>query len=162
MGHLPTDAFTAGTDENGSRLFVARANHNGGIHPCKFHEGHKYRAAQLSWGGGEHLKFEYEILRSNKGLYWKSMRIGQIHLSEDAVSTGEENGAPMYSVRGTVFGKMTIGKYSSQHKTAYFLYNGEEHEVKHRFVEVLCLNKNLLMMDLNVRRVMNRYSNTCE
>ena len=91
---------------------------------------------KLSWGEGKHLKYDYEILASDIGLYWKSMRVG--HLPGDAVSTGYENGAPLFSVRGKVSGKMSIGKYSSQHNTAYFPYNGKEHEVRHGDVEVLC------------------------
>ena len=135
-GQVPRDAFITGTQDTGSRLFVARAEHNGGMHPCKLHEGHNDRAAHLSWGGGEHLKYDYEILASDIGLYWKSMRVG--HLPGDAVSTGYENGAPLFTVRGKVSGKMSIGKYSSQHNTAYFPYNGKEHEVRHGDVEVLC------------------------
>ena len=135
-GQVPRDAFITGSHDSGSRLFVARAEHNGTTHPCKLHEGHNDRAAHLSWGGIEHLKYEYEVLGSDIGLYWKSMRVG--HLPRDAVSTGYEHGAPLYTVKGRVCGKTSIGKYSTQHHIAYFPYNGKEHEVKHGEVEVLC------------------------
>ena len=118
---------------------MARAEHHNGMHPCKLHEGHQDRGAHLSWGGEEHVKHSYEILASDIGLYWRSMRVG--HLPGDAVSTGYENGAPLFSVRGHVHGTTAIGKYSSQHNTAYFPYNGKEHEVRHGEVEILCFRQ---------------------
>ena len=136
-GQIPNDAFNTGSRDSGKRLFVARAEHQNGMHPCKLHEGH--RGAHLSWEGVELVKESYEILASKIGQYWRLMQVGQ--LPGDAVSTGYENGTPLFSVKGHVHGTEVIGKYSSQHKTAYFPYGGKEYKVRHGEVEILCFRQ---------------------
>ena len=141
-GHIPSDAFNTGAKDSGRRLFVARAEHKNGMHPGRYHEGHK--GAHLPYGGVEHVKHDYEILCSVSGLHWCPMHIG--FLPWNAVKTGYEStgygyNAPLYSVKGVVNRTEVIGKYNHEHKRAYFPYGTKEHTVIWGDIKILCYSK---------------------
>lgn len=49
-----------GREKDGTFLFVAQAEHKGGIHPGKTVDGAEH--CNISWGGKEHLEEEYRVL----------------------------------------------------------------------------------------------------
>ena len=66
-GGPPSGAVCGGEDQGGP-VYVARAHHQGGLTPGKFHA--KYKTAFISWGGQEHEKPRCEVL-VGRGLSWE-------------------------------------------------------------------------------------------
>lgn len=59
-GNVPQGAIVCGREANGTPLYAARANLNGGVHPGKVRP--SFGAANIPWGGGEHKVNPYEVL----------------------------------------------------------------------------------------------------
>jgi hypothetical protein len=125
-GRLPSGAVCGGEDQGGL-LYVARASHQGGVVPGKFHV--KYKTGYISWGGEEHEKSGCEVL-VGAGLRWEAAQDGAV--PQGAVPAGEDgDGAPLYVARAKVDGQDTIGKVNPRHqKHAHLPYGGKEHVVR--------------------------------
>ena len=124
-GGLPGGAVCGGGDQGG-RVYVARARHQGSLVPGKLHD--KYKKAYISWGGEELEKAACEVL-VGRGLRWEAAEGGRV--PPGAVRAGEaEGGAPLYVARAKVEGEFTIGKVNpGSQKHAHLPYGGQEHLV---------------------------------
>ena len=132
-GGFPEDGFHARSKEPQKRIFVARANYGGGVHPCKLREGQN--GAKISYGGKTVTASNYEVLVHSDGLIWKPISVGQSPVG--AVVTGNDDSLHnFYTVRSDISGKSFIGKYDG--KKAYFVVHGEEKEVLSGEMEILC------------------------
>ena len=73
QGTLPSNATKAGNEADGTALYVARAEYEGGHHPGKYRKG--WRAASISYGGRE--VWVPAILRLDRSTdRWKSRAVG--------------------------------------------------------------------------------------
>lgn len=61
---LPPNALYAGSDADGSQIFVGRSFFQGDQLPCKIIP--NKNAAYVSWDGGEHFVDSYEVNRNEK------------------------------------------------------------------------------------------------
>lgn len=59
-GQIPEDAVICGYEADGTPLFAARANYEGGLHPGKIRRGSG--GADIPWGGQEVRVNAYEVL----------------------------------------------------------------------------------------------------
>lgn len=59
-GIIPDGAICSGHEKDGTPLFVARAEHNGGLHPGKIRHG--FGAANIPYGGKEVKVTNYQVL----------------------------------------------------------------------------------------------------
>jgi len=62
-GQIPPNALVAGYEADGTALYVARAEHEGGQHPGKTSK--PLGAIHFGWGGKEETKSDYEVLCCN-------------------------------------------------------------------------------------------------
>lgn len=62
-GEIPANAMIGGYEEDGSPLYIARAEHEGGHHPGKVSRA--LGACHFGFGGKEVAKREYEVLCCN-------------------------------------------------------------------------------------------------
>ena len=73
-GHIPEHAFIAGY-ENGHPLYIARGNHEGGVHPGKVAS--HLHALHIGYAEEEVLIEEYEVLVANPqqicNLHWETI-----------------------------------------------------------------------------------------
>ena len=70
---------------------------------------------------------------------WKPIRNGD--LPYGAIAIACENGHPIFCVKHHLRGADVIGKYSSQYRTCYFPYGGNEIEISPNKCEVI-VNQN--------------------
>jgi len=123
-GELPPNAIDGGVDEFGNKLYVARANHEGGKIPGKYNT--RTRTAQIPWGGGEHEKLEYEILSGVMDyLAWAPSRHGSVPPLSIAGGISED-GETLYIGRISIHGLLTLGKIHQSHGVCYAPFNGQE------------------------------------
>lgn len=59
-GFVPPGAIVAGREQDGNKLYVCRANLNGGVHSGKVRKA--FRACNIGWGGKEMKINPYEVL----------------------------------------------------------------------------------------------------
>ena len=127
-GSHPEGAVRAGTDQGGVPIFVARARHQGCLIPGKLHPAHK--TVYVAWGGVEHAKKRYEVLKEGPRLSWKAAANG--HVPKNAVKGGHTaEGQPLYIIRAKVEGSDTVGKINLENKFGHVPFGGQEHIVKH-------------------------------
>ncbi len=118
-GQTPASAMQGGSESNGTPLFIARADFQGGKHPGKAQR--NANTCFISWGGEEHSVGNYEVY-TGKGRWAKV--IGSIHSS--AIKGGKDgDGSPLYIVRATINGTFHIGK-ARQSGNAWIPYAGKE------------------------------------
>ena len=134
-GWHPEEAVKAGTDR-WDPIFVARASHQGCLIPGKLHPSHE--TAYVPWGGGEHAKQRYEVLKGPWLSYsWRPAANGDV--PDNAVKGGETaDGQPLYVIRAKVGVHDAVGKLNPQNKFGHLPFGGKEHIVKH--YEVLVQN----------------------
>jgi len=122
-GEVPEGALVGGED-NGSPLYIARAEHEGGIIPGKFLAEHG--VAYIPWGGAENAKDAYEVLVvSPSAVTWVDASGEAVPAS--AIEGGKaEDGEILYVGRVTHEGALTVGKFQPSHAKVYISYGGEE------------------------------------
>lgn len=74
-GPFPEKMVRAGVDSDGSPIFAGRAFHEGDMIPAKVLP--SKNAAYVSWGGEEHAKDDFEVLRSGD-FVWEFASNGDI------------------------------------------------------------------------------------
>lgn len=102
-------AIRAGRDSDGCTIFVGRAFHEGDLLPAKVIP--DKQLAYVCYGGEEHPKAEFEVLRSGD-FVWEFATNGEIPLG--AVEIGRTaDGESLYCGRALYEGTQTPGKVSS-------------------------------------------------
>ncbi|XP_061401589.1 uncharacterized protein LOC133337374 [Musca vetustissima] len=127
--HQPLPEFTVigGHDSDHSTIYVGRAEHNGEMLAAKVIP--SKGCAYVAWGGKEHAKHNYELLRG-PGYSWVQCEYGQV--PANAVVTGHsDDGEPLYIGRGPHCGSLSIGKVHSSHGCLYIPYGGQEISLDH-------------------------------
>ncbi|XP_005189330.1 uncharacterized protein LOC101891949 [Musca domestica] len=134
--HSPLPEFTVvgGHDSDSSPVYVGRAEHNGEVLAAKVIP--SKGCAYVAWGGQEHVKYHYEVLRG-PGYSWVQAEHGQV--PANAVSPGlSGDGEPLYVGRGHHCGSLSVGKVHPSHGCLYIPYGGQEVAL-HRY-EILVRN----------------------
>ncbi|CAG8515696.1 7832_t:CDS:2 [Ambispora leptoticha] len=94
-GRIPIGAVTFGIDIGGEPLYVARAFHEGGLHPGK--AGIHLAGARISYGRKEFEKTQYEVLVLPSQFYEWYQCSSVYQIPKMAVKGGYENtGEPLY------------------------------------------------------------------
>jgi hypothetical protein len=105
-GTFPDSLVQAGTDDDGSVIFVGRANYNGEVIPAKVIP--TKQAAYVCQNGGEHLVDEVEVLR-NVTYVWRHSANGDVPAG--AMHVGQtSDGEPLFMGRAQHEGTLTPGK----------------------------------------------------
>ena len=113
-GFVPQDAVRAGTDADGSPLYLCSALYAGLGHPGKLHP--SFGGCNISYAGVEHTISSYLVFRPN----W--LGIGKY----DFPSGTDSNGAPLHVCRAYLNGNLYPGKTQETWKTCNFGLNGKE------------------------------------
>ncbi|XP_058835418.1 uncharacterized protein LOC131692407 [Topomyia yanbarensis] len=122
-GVQPAHAVQAGTDSDGSPIFVGRVNHYGSVLPAKVIP--IRRVAYTSSEGIEIFKANIEVL-CGLGFTWIPSERG--YVPKGAVSCGNSAfGEPVYIGRAHHDGSVTPGKIVPKHGCLYIPYAGYEH-----------------------------------
>ncbi|XP_058463843.1 uncharacterized protein LOC131438066 [Malaya genurostris] len=122
-GVPPATAVQAGTDTDGSPIFVGRATHYGTTLPAKVIP--IRRVAYVSYDGIEIFKPNVEVL-CGLGFTW--VPSGRGHIPKGAVLCGSmASGEPIYIGRAHHDGSVTPGKIIPKHGSVYIPYGGYEH-----------------------------------
>ncbi|KAJ3215819.1 hypothetical protein HDU67_010312 [Dinochytrium kinnereticum] len=147
-GEIPPDAFVAGSDLDGTLLYVARAPMvGGGIHVGKIGRG--FRTAQIPYDGKEKgVVGEYEVLCAIPGARWEKVKGRRSPFPEAAIPAGyEEDGRPLYVGRATVHmgwrSSLVPGKAAPHLFGVNVAFDGKEVNVGNAF-EVLVYDDRLL------------------
>ncbi|XP_059610669.1 natterin-3 isoform X2 [Phlebotomus argentipes] len=115
-------AVRAGRDADGSPIFVGRAFHEGDMIPAKVIPDKSI--AYVAYGGEEHPKEEYEVLRTGD-FVWEFAMNGEV--PEGAVEVGQTvDGEKLYMGRCIYNGTQTPGKLQASHGCLYIPFDGEE------------------------------------
>ncbi|KAG4068562.1 hypothetical protein HA402_004903 [Bradysia odoriphaga] len=129
---LPPNALYAGSDTDGSQIFVGRSFFQGDQLPCKIIP--NKNAAYVSYDGGEHFVDSYEVL-CGQGFQWLLSSDGNI--PDDAFVAGFcKGGEPLYVGRMHFQGSLTPGKIQRSHGCLYIPFGGVEQSFQSNF-EVL-------------------------
>ncbi|HEY9881491.1 MAG TPA: DUF3421 domain-containing protein [Leptolyngbyaceae cyanobacterium] len=104
-GQVPEGAVLGG-EGGGHKLYVCRANYQGGVHPGKTVENN----CNIGYGGQEILVPDYEVLvqPASVALQWRPSSNGQV--PETTVLGGQEPGRALYICRASYQGAMHPGK----------------------------------------------------
>ncbi|ODM93864.1 Natterin-4 [Orchesella cincta] len=142
-GDVPKDAIRAGLDA-GSKVYVARAHHEGAIIPGKLHKTHT--SVYIPYNMKEVPVENYEVLCGPPAcLSWVEGSGSDIPVN--AVQGGQEaDGETLYIGRVIHEGTVTVGKVHPSHGTCYVAYGGDELG----FADYEILVKNKLGQILNV------------
>uniref|UniRef100_A0A1L8DCM8 Uncharacterized protein n=1 Tax=Nyssomyia neivai TaxID=330878 RepID=A0A1L8DCM8_9DIPT len=122
-GTFPLEtAVRAGRDSDGSTIYVGRAFHEGDMLPAKVIPD-KF-VAFVAFGGEEHPKEDYEILRTGD-FVWEFAVNGEV--PPGAVEGGQTaDGEKLYIGRCLHNGTQTPGKVQPSHECLYIPFDGEE------------------------------------
>lgn len=132
-GPYPSNMVRGGVDADGTVIFIGRAFHEGDMVPAKVMP--DKNSAYISYGGEEHAKEDFEVLRSGD-FVWEFSTGGSI--PEGAVACGQTaDGEPLYVGRALHQGSQTPGKIQPSHGCLYIPFAGEEVSIAE--YEVLCL-----------------------
>lgn len=119
------DAVRAGRDADGTNIYVGRAFHEGDLLPAKVIP--DKAIAYVSYGGQEHPKSEFELLRFGN-FVWEFTSHGAV--PEGALEVGRTiDGEPLYAGRCLYEGTQTPGKVQASHGCLYIPYDGQEVKV---------------------------------
>ncbi|XP_053686612.1 uncharacterized protein LOC128736158 [Sabethes cyaneus] len=122
-GILPLNAVLAGTDSDGSPIYVGRVNHDGNVLPAKVIP--IRRVAYFSYNGIEISDPNIEVL-CGLNFTWIPSEKGL--LPKGAVLSGySSTGEPIYIGRAHHDGSLTPGKINPKHGCLYIAYGGREH-----------------------------------
>ena len=125
-GSLPPYANVAGHESDGTPLYVARAEYEGGHHPGKYRSG--WNAASISYGGREVWVPNYYVwtgrLSDGSPGQWVSIDAAA---SFDPVWCGAESDlTPLYAARAYHEGSLQLGKWRKDWTLASIPYGGQE------------------------------------
>jgi DM9 repeat len=125
QGTLPTNATKAGKEADGTALYVARVEYEGGHHPGKYREG--WRAASISYGGREVWVPEFYVwtglLTDGSPGQWVPIPAEGF----DPVWCGAEHDlTPLYAARVHHAGSLQLGKWRKGWTAASIPYGGQE------------------------------------
>lgn len=126
-GSIPSGSMVSGHEANGEKLYVCRANYEGGVHPGKVRSA--FGACNIGWGGKEVPVKEYETY-----VVWQKAEGGKVP-SSAIVAGKESNGEKLYICRGNYKGGVHSGKVRSAFKACNLSWGGQE--VKVNSYEVL-------------------------
>ncbi|ELR11179.1 uncharacterized protein ACA1_388690 [Acanthamoeba castellanii str. Neff] len=131
-GQIPPNALVAGYEADGTALYVARAEHEGGQHPGKTSK--PLGAIHFGWGGKEVTKSDYEVLCCNPRqlacVHWVKMERGQQMPEKAWIGGKERDGHGLCIARGKVHGGVHVGKAGNHLRDGMMVsYGGEEHTV---------------------------------
>lgn len=133
---LPQDALYAGSDSDGTQIFVGRSFFQGDQLPCKIIP--NKNAAYVSFDGGEHFVETYEVL-CGQGFEWVPSADGII--PEGAFEAGYcRSGEQLFVGRTHFQGSLTPGKIHRSHGCLYIPFGGREIKIESNY-EVLILVK---------------------
>ncbi|PXF45300.1 hypothetical protein BWQ96_04941 [Gracilariopsis chorda] len=124
-GAAPDDAVQGGTEKNGNKVFVARAEIGGELTPGKMVR--EAGGAFIPWGGKENSFFTYELLTNPKNieLRWEPGQMGSV--PDSSVIGGKtKSGEPEFVGRAEHEGIMVPGKMIKSHGGVLFPYGGKE------------------------------------
>jgi hypothetical protein len=129
-GKIPDGAQSNGFEADGTPLWTARANYQGGVHPGKVRPA--FGGANIPYGGNEVKVPDYEVLMERGN--WVPAAGGQVPTG--AVPAGKEaDGTVLYVARARYAGGLHQGKVRPAFKAANIPYGG--HEIKVHDYEVL-------------------------
>jgi hypothetical protein len=113
-GFVPPDAIHAGTDADGTPLYLCSAIYGGSSHPGKLHS--SFGGCNISFEGVEHTVSSYFVPRVD----WLGIP------NYDFPSGTDSNGAPLHVCRAYLNGNLYPGKTQKSWKTCNFGLNGKE------------------------------------
>ncbi|XP_017783296.1 PREDICTED: natterin-4-like [Nicrophorus vespilloides] len=130
---VPNNAVKGGMDQDGSTIFVGRAEHEGDYIPAKVIPDRN--EAYVAYGGEEHSKTEFDILCEQR-FRWEVHDGGDVPYG--AVEGGRTcDGEKLYIGRVHHEGSHTVGKVHPSHGCCYIPFGGEE--IKYEEYEILVL-----------------------
>ncbi|KAF5305390.1 hypothetical protein FQA39_LY09219 [Lamprigera yunnana] len=132
-GFTPANAVQAGTDSDGSKIYVGRSRFQNYFLPCKIVP--QRREAYVAHSCKEHKVTNFQYLCEQK-LQWVQSSNG--HVPAGAVPGGHTSGGEtLYLGRVHHCNAMTVGKVHPSHGCLYIPYGGNE--ISYKNYEVLVL-----------------------
>ncbi|XP_046997689.1 uncharacterized protein LOC124613120 [Schistocerca americana] len=123
LGYADEGAVAAGVDVDGWELYVCRSRHEGDLVPGRLAP--RDGCAYVPWGGGEHVKLEYEVLVVLGGEgRWVATRGGCVPI--EALEAGAAGSEPLFVGRACFDGLLVPGKVHPSHGVCYISYGGAE------------------------------------
>jgi hypothetical protein len=113
-GFVPQDAIRAGTDVDGTPLYICSAIYAGGSHPGKLHS--SFGGCNISYAGVEHTISSYLVFRPN----WLGIPKFDFRAGTDT------DGSPLHVCRAFFSGSLYPGKTRETWKTCNFGLAGKE------------------------------------
>jgi hypothetical protein len=141
-GEIPSNAVSFAEDIDGNQLYVARVQHENGLHPGK--AGRHLDNAIISYGGKEVFKNEYEVLVIPSQFYeWYPYSSVQ-EIPRMAVKGGfESDGKVLYVSRAVPLGACSVqlGKVGTHFSRACIPFDRKEHTVSE--FEIMAFSKGM-------------------
>jgi len=116
-GFVPQDAIRAGTDADGTPLYICSAFFAGGTHPGKLHS--SFGGCNISYGGAEHTVTDYFVLRPD----WLGIPTFDFPAGTDV------DGTPLHVCRAFFDGRLYPGKTRAAWTTCNIGLGGKEQAV---------------------------------
>lgn len=121
-GQVPEKAYKGGKEASGEKLYIARAEKDGGLHPGKVRDA--FGGCNIGYGGAEIMIPDYEVLVHFDGK-WVKASGGDV--PPNAVVGGHEgDGTPLYIGQVKYEGGKHIGKVRKEFGGCNFSWGGEE------------------------------------
>ncbi len=120
-GDVPSGSLISGHEANGEKLYVCRANYNGGVHPGKVRKA--FGACNIGWGGKEVAVKQYETY-----VIWQQATNGEVP-SSAIVGGHESDGTKLYICRANYKGGVHSGKVRSAFNACNLSWGGKEVKV---------------------------------
>jgi hypothetical protein len=117
-GFVPQDAIRAGTDVDGTPLYICSALFNNGRHPGKLHS--SFGGCNITYGGVEHTISDYIVLRPD----WLGIP------NFDFPAGTDTDGSTLHVCRGFLSGGLYPGKTRQTWTTCNFGLGGKEQTAK--------------------------------
>uniref|UniRef100_A0A336MXE7 CSON006343 protein n=1 Tax=Culicoides sonorensis TaxID=179676 RepID=A0A336MXE7_CULSO len=124
---VPEKSVQAGTDHDGSKIYVGRAQHAGSWLVAKVIP--RINKAYVGYDRAEILVTNYEVLVGDKYSWVKDENGNVPENAFIAGTTGSGNGEPLYVGRGHYERSLTPGKIHKSHGCLYIPFGGTEHEI---------------------------------
>jgi hypothetical protein len=123
-GYAPPDAIRAGTDNDGTDLYLCSAAFAGGHHPGKLKS--TFKACDVSWGGIEHLVPTYDVLVPK----WTTFPLAPPEFATFDFPAGVDvDGKPLHVCRAYFGGGLHPGKTKVGWTTCNIGWGGKEEQV---------------------------------
>ncbi len=120
-GDAPSGSLLSGHEASGEKLYVCRANYNGGTHPGKARNA--FGAWNIGWGGKEVPVKQYETY-----VIWQETKDGKVP-SSAIVAGKESDGTKLYICRANYEGGVHSGKVRSEFRACNLSWGGKEVKV---------------------------------